>query len=99
MKRPKRQDVTDNFLQGYLGGEFSSVRKYKIGRPTVFTGIIKEISLKNGIIIFYRVVDGQKIEIFLSSYRIYRYYNDNRIMFESKDLMHIVVLYRPKIDD
>ena len=98
MKRPKRKEVSNDFLQSYLGGEFSSVRKYKIGRPTVFTGIIKKISLENGILTFYRVVDDHKIEV-CSSYRVYRYYNDNRITFESTDLLHTVILYKPKLKE
>lgn len=95
MKKPKREAITNDFLQSYVDGRFSSVQKYDIGRPTVFTGIIKTISLKNGIITLYRKIDDQKIEV-SSSYGVCRYYNDIRIMFESSDQMHTVILYRPK---
>lgn len=99
MKRSRSQEITGDFLQSYLKGGFSSVKKHKIGRPTVFTGIIKKISLDNGMLTFVRFVDGQEIKVILSSYRVYRYYNDNRIIFESKDLFHTVILYKPKSED
>ncbi len=95
MKKPKREPITNDFLQSYVDGRFSSVQKYVIGRPTVFTGVIKKISLKNGIITLYRKIDDQKIEV-NSSYGVCRYYNDIRIMFESADQLHTVILYRPK---
>ena len=95
MKKPKKEAITNDFLQNYVGGRFSSVQKYGVGRPTVFTGVVKKISLKSGVITFYRVIDDQKIEV-SSSYAVCRYYNDNRIMFESADQLHTVILYRPK---
>ena len=99
LKKPIREKITKDFLQNYIGGEFTSVQKHKIGRPTVFTGIIKRISLDNGVIAFTRFVDNQEIKVIQPFYRIYRYYKDNRIIFESKDLFHTVILYHPRLKE
>ena len=95
----KSKIITPEFLQSYLGGRFSSVQKFNVGRPSVFTGIIKKISIENGIVTFTRFVDDHEIKVILSSCWVYRYHKDFRIMFESKDTLHNVILYRPKLEE
>ncbi len=99
MKKPKREPITNDFLQIYVGGRFSSVQINKIVKENIFTGVIKKISLEKGGIVFYRVSDGQEFKIPPSAYRVYRYYNDEQIIFESKNSLRIIKLFRPKLND
>lgn len=84
-----QSQITDTFLQAFVGGRFESEKRYLKKMPRIRKGKIKAISLEGGIITIPRIRN-KDIEIVLSTCEVSGSPLDERISFESSIDGHMV---------
>jgi hypothetical protein len=90
-----QSQITDTFLQAFVGGRFESEKRYPKKMPRIRKGEIRAISLESGIITIPRI-RSKDIEIVLSTCEVSGSPLDERITFESSFDGHTVSLRIPK---